>query len=359
MKHIYLTPGPTELHPVIEPALTYALNEKIFSWSHRSKQFDELSQKTIKSLKELLNIPDSHSVFFVASGTEAMERVLESCVEKNSFHFVNGSFSARFFSIAKDLGKSPVKQESALGNGFDLRSIKIPKDTELICMTHNETSTGFMLQVQEIEELKRSHPDKLLVVDMVSSAPYPDFDYNLIDCAFFSVQKCFGLPAGLGVMIVGPKCLKRSQELESKRIITGSYHRFVELYEWSLKSQTPETPNILAIYLLGTVLEDLLKSGIETIRTKIKDRASRLYSIIEKTKFASVFVKNSVNRSDTVLCIDTGSNTEKLSQFLNSEGFIVGSGYGKFKDKHIRIANFPGTSDRDFELFVKALESFS
>ena len=86
----------------------------------------------------------------------------------------------------------------------------------------------------DIHKLKRSNQKRLMAVDMVSSAPIPEIDLDLIDTAFFSVQKAFGLPAGLGVWIANEKCLEKAKRLvEHKRdvvILLDSITRLARAY---------------------------------------------------------------------------------------------------------------------------------
>ena len=146
MKKIFFTPGPSQLFPSVGEYIKQALSEDIASISHRSQKFEEIYYNTTISLKKLLDIPTkAYQVFFLSSATEAMERIIENCVEKYSFHFVNGAFSEKFFEIANDLKKEPMKNEVEDGQGFNFKTIKIPKKTELICFTRNETSTGVSL----------------------------------------------------------------------------------------------------------------------------------------------------------------------------------------------------------------------
>ena len=109
---------------------------------------------------------------------------------------------------------------------------------------------------------RRTNPSALLVVDAVSSLPYPDFDYSQLDSVFFSVQKGFGLPAGLGVWMVNEKCIAKAESLLSKGISIGSYHNIPSLQSHAVKYQTPETPNVLGIYLLSKVVGDMVRRGI-------------------------------------------------------------------------------------------------
>jgi phosphoserine aminotransferase len=353
---IYFTPGPTQLHGAVADCLKEAVESDVCSMSHRSRGFEHIVERATSSLRRLLGIPNSHHIFFLGSATEAMERVCENCVAQKSFHLVNGEFSSRFFQIAGQVKRAPEKVEVPAGEGFDLSAIQIPSNAELICTTHNETSTGVTLPVDGIHDLKRRYPDKLIAVDMVSSAPVPEFDFDLIDCAFFSVQKGFGLPAGLGVLIAGNKAVERSFELAAQGVNTGSFHSFRSLVEYSVKRQTPETPNVLGIYLLARICESYEEDGIENIRAEIKRRAGDLYKYFDAHPWLRPYVQDPKFRSSTVLTLQAEQDLHPLREALAAQGLHVGAGYGKLKDRQIRIANFPVHSDRDFTRLLEALQ---
>ena len=162
----------------------------------------------------MLSVPDTHQIMFLGSASEAWERILLNCVEHESFHLVNGSFSQKFRDYANALHKYTHSYEKPMGQGFDAAEVTVPEHAEIMCVTHNETSSGVQMRAEEIHKLKTKYPDKLLAVDMVSSAPYPALDYGLVNTAFFSVQKAFGMPAGLGVWIVDEKCLAKAERLK-------------------------------------------------------------------------------------------------------------------------------------------------
>jgi len=109
MKKIFFTPGPSQLYPTVEKHLAKGLSENLYSISHRSKLFQQIYLETTSNLKKLLKIPENYSIFFVSSGTECMERIVENCVEKYSFHFVNGAFSQRFYETAVELKKQALE----------------------------------------------------------------------------------------------------------------------------------------------------------------------------------------------------------------------------------------------------------
>ena len=95
MKNVYFTVGPSQLYPTVKKHITAALKEDIPSLNHRGKEFKALYAQTDRALRKLLNIPQTHHIFFLASGHEGMERVLMNTVYKNSFHLVSGAFSEK------------------------------------------------------------------------------------------------------------------------------------------------------------------------------------------------------------------------------------------------------------------------
>ena len=358
MKDIYLTPGPTELYPLVPEFIKEALAQRIPSISHRSSQFEKIYSSAADAVRRLLGASDSFHVFFLGSATEAMERLVQNCSAKHSFHFVNGAFSERFFQTAQELDRTAQEKRSAYGEGFDFDAVEIPRETELICATHNETSSGVMLQPEQLKALKVRYPKKILALDIVSSAPYPKLSFDHLDAAFFSVQKCFGLPAGLGVLLVNDYCLEKSADILRLGQSVGTYHNFPTLVSFSEKNQTPETPNVLGIYLLGKVAQAFLETGLDSIRASIDERAKLVYDFLDGSEKFSAFVKNPAIRSTTVISVAT-AHASAATKALAKEGLHVGSGYGKYKDQQIRIANFPAHSKKDLERVVEILRNFT
>lgn len=355
--HVNFTPGPSQLYFTVFDHVRKAFKEGIPSLSHRSKRFEQISKETTDGLREFLNIPANYHIFFTGSATEIWERIFQNLVEKTSFHLVNGSFSKRFHEIGIMLNKNSTKTEVAAGQGF-ADELSVSGGTELIAATHNETSTGVSIPPEWIHNLKEKYPASLLAVDAVSSLPYPGFDFRKIDSLFFSVQKGFGLPAGLGIWMVNEKCVAKAETLSSKKISIGSYHNIPTLLTHAKKNQTPETPNVLGIYLLGKIVHDFLRRGIDTIRKETEYKSAILYQALDRHPLLSPFVKEKKFQSKTVIVADCQDHTEKLTAFLSARGLHPGDGYGPAKKTQLRFANFPAHSKEQYELLVDSLEEF-
>ncbi|GAB3562134.1 phosphoserine transaminase [Spirosoma luteolum] len=356
MTNTYFTPGPAELYPTFARHLQTAMDRQLGSISHRSQAFRDIYQATDEQLRTLLNIPKTHGIFFTGSASEVWERLLFNCVEHESFHLVNGSFSQKFYDYAGSLKKFAHKQEKPFGEGFDAAEIEVPPYAELVCMTHNETSSGVQMRVADMHKLKKKHPKKLFCVDMVSSAPYPDLDYSLIDSAFFSVQKAFGMPAGLGVWIANEACLAKAETLlQHDNLTVGAHHTLPTLWKHYKTFETPATPNVLFIYLLGKIAEDLNRIGIDVIRKQTEEKARLLYKFIGDSPYFEPFVEQERHRSQTVVVANTKAPSAEVIANAKVAGMVVGSGYGSLKSSQIRIANFPATTADQLNDLIRQL----
>ncbi|MEL0009355.1 MAG: aminotransferase class V-fold PLP-dependent enzyme [Flammeovirgaceae bacterium] len=343
MKDIFFTPGPSELFFTVEDHIKNGFKKNIFSISHRSKEFKKIYEECVTNLKIFLNIPDGYHVAFLSSANEIWERIIQNLIEKESGHCINGAFSKKFydFSLLNEINATPYY--------FDKEEYKIneiSKSHELLALTLNETSTGIMCNNNSIKDI-RNKVDSLIALDCVSGIPSLPFNIYDVDTFYFSVQKCFGLPSGLGVWIYNDKCLKKHNDLKEKKI-TGTYHSLNKLHQMGLKNQTPETPNVLAIYVFGKVLKDMLNIRIENIIRDTNYKSTLLYNTINNHPGLNTYIINKKIQSKTVIVADTLKEANFFINGLREKGKIIGKGYGSTTNQ-IRIANFPTHSKEVFE----------
>lgn len=355
MKKFYFTPGPSQLYFTVESHLKQALKDHVPSISHRSESFKAIYKHATDGLRQLLGLSDEHHILFTSSATEIWERIALNLISNESFHLINGAFSNKFKNTVDQLGKNTHHASAPEGSVVDINKLLVPESAELISITQNETSTGAAQPLDDIFSLRKAFPNQLIAVDMVSAAPTVALDYNQIDTAYFSVQKCFGLPAGLGVWIINQRCIDKCEALLNQGEIVGSYHSLPIMLEQSLKYQTPETPNVLNIYLLGKVVEDMLTKGLSQIQREIDYKAAVLYQAFEQASFLKPFVENPKYRSKTTPVAVTDIPSSEITKSFNKKGLVLGSGYGLNKEQHLRIANFPTHSKEHIEMVADML----
>lgn len=350
MKRIFLTPGPTELYFTVEDHLKQAFKESVPSISHRSTEFKKIYASAIENLRELLSIPDSHSIVFTSSATEIWERLMQNINPKKPSFYVNGAFSEKFYSCSMNLGFD--------SNRYDIKNssnISIPEPvvkSDFIGITQNETSIGMSITSEEIAKLKTHNPNSFLAVDMVSALPYYEPDYESCDSIYFSVQKGFGLPAGLGVWII-----RKDHPFEAKQV--SPHRNILNMIKASENYQTMETPNVLNIYLLEKVTEDKLRRGLKIIRQETEYKSALIYHTLMNLPYADSFIKDERFRSKTTIVAElSGIKSGDVIKYLKNYGLVIGKGYGENADNQIRIANFPGHSKEIVEHLVDRLSEF-
>lgn len=357
MQKIYATPGPSHPHPRLREFIDDAWDRDIMAISHRGKAFTDVYSRTVSALQLLMGVPSDYLMMFVGSATEAMERTIQGTVIDRSHHFIQGEFAEKWYRIATQLGKHPTATRASAGGPFP--NLDVPVGTELVCITHNETSTGAIVPETVLDLLVSSAHHPLIALDVVSSAPMTTLPWASLDLVFFSVQKAFGLPAGLGVLIVSPRAARRSRQLEATGVPVGSYHSLSQLAAGAEKFQTPATPNVLGIYLLGSVAEDMLTQGIEALQIENAQRAQQLYKILSRSEFMRPFIVDELWRSPTVIVAEVEQGSDPLLRHMEKRQLVIGRGYKDFANQQVRIANFPAIDEPTFHVLAEYLQQYA
>ncbi|RLD19893.1 MAG: phosphoserine aminotransferase [Bacteroidetes bacterium] len=356
MRRVYFTPGPSALYYTADHHIKYAIKHGITSISHRSKTFQDIFKEAESNLKILLALPDNYQLVFTNSATEIWEKMTDAFISNQSLHMVNGAFSKKFYTVAKNLGKKANIIESPWGELPDFNIDN--KSYDLIGVTHNETSTGVKTPLKSIYSLRKSNPEALIAIDAVSSLPVLNLDYTKVDTVYASVQKAFGLPAGLGVWLVNDRAEEKALKMKEDGLLRDTFHNVLSLIDQARKYQTPSTPNILGIYLFSQVVKDMIDRGLKQIRNDSVYKSAIMYNMLDQHDILQPFVNDKSLRSETIIVVDSGSRTKDLINFLSDYKMEVGNGYGKMKDKQVRIANFPTHSKEQFELLVDLIDKF-
>jgi phosphoserine aminotransferase len=164
------------------------------------------------------------------------------------------------------------------------------------------------------------------------------------------VQKCFGLPSGLAILVVSPKAVERAETVNDGVF----YNSFLNIRANFLKNQTPYTPNILGIALLNK--QAGFVGNNEIIDEKIKSRAANFYQFIKTQTAFDPLIETEKVQSPTVITIRS-KETDVLNviEEMKAKGITLGKGYGEWKNDTFRVANFPAITDSEFEYLMKAL----
>jgi phosphoserine aminotransferase len=350
---ITFAPGPSKVYDALPHYMQDAFDQGILSANHRSSVFMTLYQETEQLMREKLHMPDDYKLLFTSSATENWEIISQSIVEKASFHIYSGSFGKKWFEYAKHIIPATVGLKIEANQEINVAGLEIGEDADLIAVTQNETANASQVPMAVLKELAEKYPEKMIAVDTTSSMGGIELDFSLADIWYASVQKCFGLPAGLGVLILSPKAIEKTQRRGEK----GRYNSLSFMLENASGFQTHYTPNVFGIYLLNRVLKDL--EEIQHVDARLRKRMFKLETAIaQSTKFL-LLVANEATRSTTVLAV-AGSEEliSAVKKAAEKEGMQLGSGYGPLKPTSFRIANFPAITDEEFDRLIDFLIAY-
>lgn len=350
---ITFAPGPSKVYDALPRYMQDAYMQGILSANHRSSVFMNLYQETEQLMREKLHMPADYKLLFTSSATENWEIISQSVVEKASFHIYSGSFGKKWLEYAKHIIPATEALKIEANQSIDVPNLAIGEAFDLIAVTQNETANASQVPMSVLKELAEKYPEKMIAVDTTSSMGGIELDFSLADIWYASVQKCFGLPAGLGILIVSPKAIEKAKRKGEK----GRYNSLNFILENAAGYQTHYTPNVFGIYLLNRVLKDL--EEIQQVDTRLRKRMLKLETAIAKSPKFRLLVDNEATRSTTVLAV---SGSEELissvKKAAEKEGMQLGSGYGPLKPTSFRIANFPAITDEEFDRLISFLIAY-
>ena len=358
-------PGPSKVYSQIKEWLSEAHENNILSIQHRSQKFMDIYEKVVENLQSKLHVPKDYKIIFTSSATECWHILNDNFSEINAYHFYNGSFGKKWFEYRKvNYFKTTFEIEfeinEELNNTFFQQIPQNSYSSSIICLCQNETSNATRISQNTLSNIRQNRQNDFIFIDATSSLAGQNLNIQDADAWFASVQKCFGLPAGLGIMALSPRLVefykRGNEEKFSQNYNPKKYNQLSFLLEKANQFQTTYTPNVLGIYLLSKVAEFI--PSISITSQKLEKRATELYSFLEENGY-KLLIENKSVRSQTVLAVELNeSKLSLLKQKANQNAIILGNGYGKWKSTTFRIANFPQHTDTEFEILKEFLLNF-
>ena len=349
----YFIPGPVWVRPEILAEMARPMV------GHRSGEFRALMARIFPDLRELFRTRQ-HAFVASCSGTGLMEAAIVNCVPRSVLVTTCGAFSERWLSIANRFGLEVDRLDHEWGQAVD--PVRLANHLasrhhhyDAVTITHNETSTGVINDVQALARVVReSSDDTLLLVDAVSSlgsAPL-EFDAWGLDVCVASSQKGIGVPPGAAVFAVSERAMRRSESEKFK----GMYFDFVEFRKnFDESCNVPYTPAVPIYYALAAQLDHILRGeGLEARWSR--HRAMRDAVLVAAAKHADALAPHGhESPSVTTLVPKHGRSPQEIVDAMKLRGFTLSGGYGKIKDETFRIGHMGDLTLVDVETMLGAL----
>jgi aspartate aminotransferase-like enzyme len=330
-KRYLFTPGPTPVPPQVLAAMAQPIVH------HRAADFRELFERCLARLHEVFRT-EGEILMFTASGTGGMESAVANLADPGERVLVvaAGYFGERWAALARAYGCDVDLLE------YEWGATPSPEDVaeraagaKAVFLTHSETSTGVVADVQSLAAAARE-TGALVVVDAISSLGAVPLETDAwgVDVVISGSQKALMTPPGIAFVSI-------SDDAWARR---GSLPRFYFDWERTRKAQakldSPFTPAVSLVAGLDVALALLLESGLEAAyahharlgracREGVKAMGLELFSPDEER---SAVV--------TAVHVPDGVDADELVRVLRDRhGITLAPGQGPLKGKVFRIGH--------------------
>ncbi len=350
------TPGPTQVHPDVLKATIS------FDTYHRSQDFRAFHRELNAKLKHIFQTSQNLNIL-TTSGTGALESaVLNFCNPGENVLFINqGRFGARWGAICNAYNLNAVELYIEYGKSANIADLETVNFSTIstVFLTHTETSTATLSDIQVLTAYIKSKSDVLVIVDAVTSVGAIEFkmdDWN-IDVAVSASQKGLMTQPGIAIIAYSEKAKAKMMDNPMPRYFFDLRKELKSFVEDGL---TMWTPAVGLLYGVDKACDIILNEGLE-------NKWSRTHEIAEYFRNSSIsngFGIFSSNPSDSLTAITLPGNipTGKLIKSMkDSYGVHIANGQAEMKDKIARFSHMGDLEINDFkelnELLVKEFKN--
>jgi phosphoserine aminotransferase len=246
----------------------------IIEASHRGKAYDDLHNRAIELLRELMGIPENYHVLFLGGGATLQFSMIPYNLlpeGKKAAYIHSGHWAGKAVDDAGKIGRVELAYDGKEHNFSTLpepSQVKPEPGTAYLHLTSNETIGG--IQWKEWPQTG----DVPIVADMSSdilSRPVPVENFGLI---YAGAQKNLG-PAGATIVIVRDDLVgKHGRDLPA----------YLDYQTHIGKNSIYNTPPVFTIWGIKLVLEWVKKNGgAEGMARRAKEKSELLYHAIDNS----------------------------------------------------------------------------
>ena len=355
-KLMLMIPGPT---PVPEQVLLALAKHPI---GHRTSEFNEIMAEVTENLK-WLHQTQNDVLTLTISGTGAMEAGIINFLSPGDRVLVgcNGKFGDRWADLSAAFGLQVEKITAEWGKLLDTEHFreKLVADTDkkikAVIITHSETSTGVLNDLETINRHVKDHGEALMIVDAVTSVGavnLPIDDWG-IDVVASGSQKGYMIPPGLGFVSVSPKAWEAYKTAKLPR-----FYLDLDLYrKAAAKNSNPFTPPVNLIVALQAALRMMKAEGLESIFAR-HQRLMKATREAMKTLSFPLFAQDEAASPAITAVAPVSIESEQIRAVMKKRFDIsLAGGQDHMKGKIFRIGHLGFVSDRDILTAIASLEA--
>ncbi|QMS90585.1 alanine--glyoxylate aminotransferase family protein [Nostoc edaphicum CCNP1411] len=354
-KLMLMIPGPT---PVPEAALLALAKHPI---GHRTSEFSNILAEVTENLK-WLHQTQSDVLTLNVSGTGAVEAGIINFLSPGDRILVgsNGKFGERWVEVGQAYGLNVEEVKVEWGKPLDpaVFAEKLQADTQkqikAVIITHSETSTGVLNDLETINRHVKEHGEALIIVDAVTSLGAFNLPVDAwgLDIVASGSQKGYMIPPGLGFVSVSPKAWEayKTAKLPKYYLDLGKYRKA------TAKNTTPFTPPVNLIVALHTTLRMMKEEGLESIFARHERLKNATRAAIQGLNLPLFAADSSASPAITAVA-PQGIEPDKIRSLMKKRFDIaLAGGQDHLSNKIFRIGHLGFVSDRDILSCIASLE---
>jgi phosphoserine aminotransferase len=303
----FFSSGPCAKPPGWSPE---KLSTESLGRSHRAKIGKARLQYCIDLMREVLQLPETHRIGIVpGSDTGAFEMAMWSMLGARGVTALAWeSFGDGWVTDAvKQLKLEPNVMRADYGQLPDLDKVDWADD---VLFTWNGTTSG--VRVPDGEWIPADRQG-LSFADATSAVFAYDIPWDKIDVATLSWQKVLGGEGGHGVLILGPRAVKRLETYTPDWPLPKVFRLTSKgkLSEGVFKGETINTPSMLAVEDAIFALE-WAKSvgGLEGLQKRCTANSDALAKIVHERHWLGHLAVDHGTRSKTSVCLTVAGSDE-------------------------------------------------
>lgn len=355
-KLMLMIPGPT---PVPEQVLLAMAKHPI---GHRSGEFSKIMAEVTENLK-WLHQTQNDVLMLTVSGTGAMEAGIINFLSPGDRVLVgsNGKFGERWGEVCDAYSLNVDRITAEWGKPLDPEQFreKLEADTEkqikAVIITHSETSTGVINDLETINRHVKAHGEALIIVDAVTSlgAANVPIDAWGLDVVGSGSQKGYMIPPGLGFVSVSAK----AWEAYEKAKLPKYYLDLKPYRKNAAKNTTPFTPPVNLIIGLQAALQMMKAEGLESIFARHQRQMNATREAM-KALGLPLFAPDGAGSPAITAVAPTTVDAEQVRSVMKKRfDIVLAGGQDHLKGKIFRIGHLGFVSDRDILTAVGSLEA--
>ncbi len=249
----------------------------ILEHSHRDACFDRVTEETERACREVGNIPDSHSIFWMQGGATSQCYMVPA-------NFLPEGRTADYFQTGKwandSIAEVPLYGDchicgSSKDSGYNFipkrKQVSHSKNPVYVQYTSNNTIMG-----TEFHDEPETPGDSFLVADMSSNIYSRPMDFSKFGLVYAGAQKNLG-PSGVTLLIARKDLIKEPVRPLPKMMQYGLH---------AAKNGRFNTPPTFGVYLMGEVFKWIIaEGGLDAMAEMNKEKAAIIYDFIDSQDF--------------------------------------------------------------------------